>query len=662
MEELVNSPHHPGVPPAHLGPGRAPSATPGGDWADEVLANAVLPSALTDAALQPPEVRPVAVFVAGQPGSGKTLVVDLIHSALQRRGGAVRVDRDTYKAVHPHYGVFLAEDVRTAGVRVRPETYRWQAEAEARVRAGRYDAVVEAPLADPSEFLAGVAAYRQAGYRIEIVALAVPEAVSQLGILDRYLRLAEEGRARFVSWDNHDACAAAQVDTLRAVETAQLVDRVLVVRRCAGAALEAVYGNELSTAGEQLAGAADAVLAERRRPWGPVQTGRFRRQLADADRRLADPRLPADWSLAVRRDAERAAAYAEPVRRIAQPRRDAPGVDYHRLSAEEHRWIFDELIAPALGRITPQERPVAVYVLGQPGAGKTRAARMVRRTLRGGPTHITGDDFKAAHPDYLQLLREEPRTASARIRADYRAWQAQAEAYVRERQGDVVIEMAPGSAAEFVTSAALYGQAGYRVELVVLAVRAADSRQGTASRYAQASGSGRPARFTTVSGHNVHFDVFPAVVAAAEQLAVADSVMVMRRDAHVLYHNARDAQGAWVRRPAGALALAAERYRPYIPAEAARFWATQRGLHATMPQYRDDLIAIGGLACPLMPAQQPRQLGTPAPAAALPLGPVRARAIDETRLTAVMAPVTCGGSRALWMQFPAGFAAHQGNS
>jgi hypothetical protein len=70
--------------------------------------------------------------------------------------------------------------------------------------------------------------------------------------------------------------------------------------------------------------------------------------------------------------------------------------------------------------------------MGQPGAGKTRAAQMVRRTLRG-PAHITGDDFKFAHPDYLQLLREEPRTASARIRAGYRTWQARAEAYVRER-------------------------------------------------------------------------------------------------------------------------------------------------------------------------------------------------------------------------------------
>ncbi|MFI0156012.1 hypothetical protein [Streptomyces lydicus] len=52
----------------------------------------------------------------------------------------------------------------------------------------------------------------------------------------------------------------------------------------------------------------------------------------------------------MRRAAERAAC-AEPVRRTAQPRRDVPGVNYHRVSADEHHWIFDELITPRANRV-----------------------------------------------------------------------------------------------------------------------------------------------------------------------------------------------------------------------------------------------------------------------------------------------------------------------
>ncbi|WP_346011083.1 hypothetical protein [Streptomyces sp. SID5606] len=50
--------------------------------------------------------------------------------------------------------------------------------------------------------------------------------------------------------------------------------------------------------------------------------------------------------------------------------------------------------------------------------GKVLAARMVRRAMRPGTTWLVGDDFKAQYPDYFQLLRDDPRSAGAAIRAD----------------------------------------------------------------------------------------------------------------------------------------------------------------------------------------------------------------------------------------------------
>lgn len=84
------------------------------------------------------------------------------------------MDRDAYKAVHTHYRGFLSKEVRTAGVRVRPETVPLAGRgrgprAGVPVRSGGGGA-----LALPDDFLAGVAEYQQVGYRVEIVALAVP--------------------------------------------------------------------------------------------------------------------------------------------------------------------------------------------------------------------------------------------------------------------------------------------------------------------------------------------------------------------------------------------------------------------------------------------------------------------------------------------------------
>ncbi|MFJ5879148.1 hypothetical protein ACIQD1_31030 [Streptomyces sp. NPDC093088] len=85
---------------------------------------------------------------------------------------------------------------------------------------------------------------------------------------------------------------------------------------------------------------------ELRRPWNASETAVFHQALARAEVRVHRD-LPEDERLAVHRDTRRAAALAEPIRRIAQACRHAPGIECHWLSAAEHAWVFDELIAPS---------------------------------------------------------------------------------------------------------------------------------------------------------------------------------------------------------------------------------------------------------------------------------------------------------------------------
>ncbi|MGW1619940.1 zeta toxin family protein [Streptomyces sp. NPDC002172] len=559
----------------------------------EVLHRVILPGTARAAVRQD---RPVVVVVAGQPGAGKTRIADLVQAVLDHRGGAVRIGRDLYKLFHRQYADALAADVRTAGALVRPDTVRWQAGVEAHVREMGFDAVVESALADPDDFRASSGAYRAAGHRIEVVAVATPEALSQLGIVDRFLTEASDGGGRYVSWDNHDRCAKNLLTTLAVIEAERLADRVTVVRRDG----TLLYANELTPDGDwRRRPAADrAVRLERARPWTAPETAVFRRELARTDRRVHAELTEEDRRLAVQRDSERAAAWSEPVRRTAQPTPAPPGVTYHRLSADEHRWIFDELITPTvLANVTPRDDPRAVYVIGQPGAGKLLAARMVRQAMRPGTTKLVGDDFKAAHPDYRQMLRQDPRGAGAAIRTDYKAWFAQAEEYVRTRRGDLLIESAPGGADDVLDSAFACSRAGYQVELVVLAVREADSRLATALRYARALQAGITGRFTTRAGHDRCYRAVADLTAAAETHPAITAVTVIRRDGHALLRQEQPAapgQASW--------ALTAERQRPYTEQEAAHFIQLYQGLRKALPQHRDELDDIAALAHPLMPA------------------------------------------------------------
>ncbi|MFC9653999.1 MULTISPECIES: zeta toxin family protein [unclassified Streptomyces] len=586
---------------------------------EEILASQILPTWTTGAVTQE---QPVVVLVAGPPGSGKSTLCALLLAVLDQRGGAVLIGRDLYKSAHPEYAALLASDERTAGVRTRPDVLRWQAEVEEYVRARRFDAVVETPRADPQEVRATARAFRAAGYRVEVVALAVASAVTQLSVLDRYLtQVHSEGTGRYVSWENHDQCVRALPQALEVIEAEQLADRVMVVRRD----LEVLYDNELSATGSWRCapGAHRALTAERARPWTAPETWRFRRELAQAQQQLHPAVIAPERRLAVAGGLERAAALAEPVRRMARPLALPPGVDYHRLSHDEHAWIFTELIIPTyLSDITAQDRPVALYVMGPPGSGKSRASSALGRALRERrPTHIEGDDFKAMHPDYRRLLQEEPRTASARIRADYRAWQDQAEAYVRQRRGDMLIEIAPDSVEHFLDGARRNHQAGYRVELIVLGVRAADSRLGTATRCAEVSRLGGTPRFTSAAGHDTCFMAVPDAVRAAELgEPVVDSIAILRRDLSALYRNERTTDGTWSRPLRAARMLEAERQRPYTPAEATAFLSTLQMLRQRLPQYQADLTEIAALARPLMPTHlQPRRIASTLSTAALPI-------------------------------------------
>ncbi|MFC1436059.1 zeta toxin family protein [Streptacidiphilus sp. N1-3] len=578
-------------------------AGPGGlsaEQGERIVAEQILPAVLVGAV---PQERPVAVWVCGQPGSGKTTLARQVHAALGRRGGAVLVASDQLKRHHPLYGPLLQADDLTAGQQVRAAVRSWQDRIEEQVRRRGLDAVVETALADPDQARGAAAAYRAAGYRLELVVLAVAESVSQLAVTGRYLRqaAASGGSGRFVSWDNHDACAAQLPATVQLLQDQLRVDQVTVVDR----GFTVLYSDELTARGvwRRPPGAAAAVRSERSRPWTAPESARFRAEQAAVEQLRAHQGVRELPARVAGTGIERAAALAEPVRRTAQVRPGTPGVDFHRLSQEEHDWTFEELIWFSFEPLVrAQVNPVAVYVMGQPGAGKTAVATMVKRSLAGrGALRVEADYLKVFHPDFADLLRQDPRSAGAKVRYDVKRWQASFEARLRAARSDVVIEIAPGSTAQLLDSARAFHRAGHRTELVVMAVRAADSRLGTAQRCAEVLRWGLPGRFTSRAGHDVCLRAVADATAAAELGDVFDQVMVTDRDGRPLYRSRRDRSGALDRPPAAARVLAAERARPYTEQEAAAFLHAWRRTWLALPQYRADLVQAAELAGPLLP-------------------------------------------------------------
>ncbi|KHO00746.1 zeta toxin family protein [Metarhizium album ARSEF 1941] len=256
-----------------------------------------------------------------------------------------------------------------------------------------------------------------------------------------------------------------------------------------------------------------------------------------------------------------------------------PDLSSFRLSDEDSQRIFTTEILPAefchlpSHHAPPTPPPLAVLVVGQTGSGKTRlspdilaAFQLARGAPPAGPVHLIADTYKTYHPEYTRLMLSTPDLASPATGPDARKWLAMASEEVVRRNLDVLLESACRHPADFVQLARLFSTAGYRVEVVLLAVPAALSRLGLLVRFYETLPEGRsrnlPLRLTPTK---VHDDSYAGLLDAArflDESSTAHQVLVVRRGNLVAYGTVDGAYGNMVYRGGVEEALKRERERP----------------------------------------------------------------------------------------------------
>lgn len=220
-----------------------------------------------------------------------------------------------------------------------------------------------------------------------------------------------------------------------------------------------------------------------------------------------------------------------------------PNLSSYILSESLSYELFKTTIRPSEFPSTtaPSPSPLAVLLLGQTGAGKTRTAPALEAHLaarRAPPVHLIADTYKAFHPSYASLSSSNPALASAAAGPDARRWLAMAVDEVVARRADILLESACRHPSDFIELAERLKEGGYRVEVVVLAVPGGLSRLGIMTRYYQklpeAGSRGLPIRLTP---KKVHDDSYAGLLASAEWLdrGEMDQVLVVRRGNLVVF-------------------------------------------------------------------------------------------------------------------------------
>ncbi len=235
--------------------------------------------------------HPVVVFIAGQPGAGKTTVESQVVVQLGREE-AVAVDGDDLFEYHPDYARLAAENDQTVRALLADAASRWWTMLAEHIRGQQCDAVISAPLAGADWAAARFDEFHQAGYRVEYVFVAVHEARSLLAVLDRYQRERNEhGVGRFVSPEIHDRAYPAVLVTADRLEDERLVDAAYVVRRGG----ETLYRNALDESGSwsEPARLREAIEGERSRAWTAEERDDFSQRARSTAERIGEHLKPA---------------------------------------------------------------------------------------------------------------------------------------------------------------------------------------------------------------------------------------------------------------------------------------------------------------------------------------------------------------------------------
>lgn len=232
----------------------------------------------------------------------------------------------------------------------------------------------------------------------------------------------------------------------------------------------------------------------------------------------------------------------------------------------------------ALSRFHSQERPRAVLLAGQPGAGKTRLSSLAVSLMDGDAAFINADDYRRYHPNYRMLY--------ARYGSDYVALTGAFSGAVTERlirrlsdhRLNLVVEGTGRTVDVPRRTAELLAAKGYTVELGVIAARPEVSLCSTLLRFHQMNEGGTIPRSTAVTAHDEIVAALPGNLDALTALPCISRLRVWDRELALVHDSAE-------RSDSPSAALLGYWRRPWTAEELEGVWEQVRYLRKQEVRY-----------------------------------------------------------------------------
>lgn len=234
-----------------------------------------------------------------------------------------------------------------------------------------------------------------------------------------------------------------------------------------------------------------------------------------------------------------------------------------QLSQDEHEAIYREIEAHYLPKTQPQEQPRAIITGGQPGSGKSGITDLAKAELRnqGGYILIDADKLRRESPLYDAAMAYDDRTAANMTHPDAGAWAGRLTVAAAEGRRNLIIDQTSKDPDAVESLAMKLKDAGYTVELRVMAVHEKISELRIHSRYENQKAESGAGRFSTRDNHDIAYAGVVSTVERVEQNRSVDGLRIYDKNHQVLKDNHLQA-GEWANEPNAARVMHTERNRP----------------------------------------------------------------------------------------------------
>lgn len=218
----------------------------------------------------------------------------------------------------------------------------------------------------------------------------------------------------------------------------------------------------------------------------------------------------------------------------------APTSGPSAVSERELRRLYERCVAPdLLSGARAAERPVAMLVAGQPGAGVGYATVQLRRQLTrtvATAVHVSMNRLRAYHPVWA-AGGDIPPMAAARIASNCQAWFDNLVEEIQKKRLNLVAEVDTLNDSAMPKLASELRHNGYVVQAVFVAAPREESRLALLAGYEMRRRAGLAVEQPSMHNHDLAFENVSALLGAMEHRRAVDGLRVIGHDGAQIYES-----------------------------------------------------------------------------------------------------------------------------